>query len=308
MKPVLFIAGPTASGKSAWAVELAKTVGGEIINADAMQVYADLQILSARPEQGEMAGVPHHLFGHIAGDVRYSTGQWLREVVPVILDVLARGRVPILTGGTGLYFKALTDGLAQVPAVERAAMARAQAILDNDGIGALRKRAEAVDGAAAARVLGDDPQRLLRIVSVHAQTGRALSDWQSATRPIIPKRFCKRAVLLPERALLYERINDRFGAMVDSGGLDEAKRVFAKDYDPSLPMMKAIGLQQLFPYLRAEMELEAAIELAKRDTRRLAKRQFTWFRGQAKDWDVIETEADKAEFARNSLSKARGGL
>ena len=308
MKPVLFIAGPTASGKSAWAVELAKTVGGEIINADAMQVYADLQILSARPDEAEMAGVPHHLFGHIAGDVRYSTGQWLREAVPLILDVLARGRVPILTGGTGLYFKALSEGLAQVPEVSEVAMARAQGVLDNDGIGALRLRAEAVDPIAAARVLGDDPQRLLRIVSVHAQTGRALSDWQGDTRPIIPPRFCRRAVLLPARERLYARINARFGAMVDNGGLDEAKRVFAKNYDPSLPMMKAIGLQQLFPYLRGEMELDAAIELAKRDTRRLAKRQMTWFRGQAKDWDVIQTPADKLRFARNSLLNVYGTL
>lgn len=303
MKPILFIAGPTASGKSAWACELAKSVGGEIINADAMQVYAELQVLSARPDAGEMAGIPHHLFGHIAGDVRYSTGQWLREVQPVILDVLARGRVPILTGGTGLYFKALGEGLAQIPKVTESAMARAQDILDGQGISALRAKAEALDPIASARVLGDDPQRLLRIVSVHMETGRALSEWQAQTRPIILPRFCCRAVLLPERETLYARINARFGAMVENGGLEEAKRVFAKGYDASLPMMKAIGLQQLLPYLRGQMALEAAIELAKRDTRRLAKRQFTWFRGQAKDWEVIETQADRARFARNSLSK-----
>lgn len=293
MKPIICIAGPTASGKSAWAVKIAKAVGGEIINADAMQVYADLRILSARPGAGEMAGMPHHLFGHVAGDVRYSAGQWLREVQPVILDVLARGRVPILTGGTGLYFKALIDGMAQVPEIGAEHLEAAKALLDDEGIAALRARAEQCDPIAAARVLGDDPQRLQRIVSVHMATRRALSDWQQATRPIIPARFCVRAVLLPEREALYARINARFEAMVRGGGLDEARSVLAKGYDPSLPMMKAIGLQQLFPYFRGEMSLSESLELAKRDTRRFAKRQYTWFRGQAKNWVKITNNSEK---------------
>ena len=137
MKPIVFIAGPTASGKSAWAIELAKTFNGEIINADAMQVYEDLQILSARPTFSEMQGVPHHLFGHIAGNIRYSTGQWLREVQPVILDCLAREVVPILVGGTGLYFKALLEGLAKVPAISQDVFENVKTILENEGIACL---------------------------------------------------------------------------------------------------------------------------------------------------------------------------
>ena len=296
MKPIIFIAGPTASGKSAWALEIAKTVGGDVINADALQVYADLQILSARPSQNEMEGVPHHLFGHVASTIRFSTGQWLREVQPIILDCLARDRVPILTGGTGLYFKALTEGIAHVPPVSKDAMFAAQSILDSKGIAALRIEAERIDPKAAARVLGDDPQRLLRIVSVYNQTGKALSRWQADTRPIIPKRFCHRAVLLPDREPLYERINKRFEAMVAGGGLAEAKAVYEKGYDPSLPMMKAIGLQQFFPYLRGEVDLGESIALAQRDTRRFAKRQYTWFRGQAADWKKITNNAQKREF------------
>jgi len=303
MKPIICIAGPTASGKSAWALEIAKSMGGEIINADALQVYADLQILSARPRRDEMEDVPHHLFGHVAGDVRYSTGQWLREVQPVILDCLARDVIPILTGGTGLYFKALIEGIAEVPPVSSEAMSKAQGLLDEKDIAGLRAEAEKVDVIATARVLGNDPQRLLRIVSVYNQTGKALSAWQANTRPIIPKRFCKLAVLLPERQSLYERINMRFGAMVENGGLAEAKAVYAKGYDPSLPMMKAIGLQQLFPYLRGEMDLSESIELAKRDTRRFAKRQFTWFRGQAADWVQIANNAQKTSFKANVFSK-----
>jgi len=296
MKPIICIAGPTASGKSSWALQIAKSVGGEIINADALQVYADLQILSARPRPDEMAGIPHHLFGHAAGTTRYSTGEWLRDVQPVILDCLARDVVPILTGGTGLYFKALIEGIAKIPSISEGAMSQAQMILDDRGIEALREEAEAVDPIAAARVLGNDPQRLLRIVSVHMETGRALTSWQTETRPIIPKSFCVRAVLLPERQNLYDRINARFEAMVVNGGLSEAKAVYAKNYDKSLPMMKAIGLQQFFPYLNGEISLSESIDIAKRDTRRFAKRQYTWFRGQAKDWMHIKDYAQKTQF------------
>ena len=303
MKPIICIAGPTASGKSAWALEIAKSVGGEIINADALQVYLDLQILSARPTLQEMDGIPHHLFGHVVGNVRYSTGQWLREVQPVILQCLARDVIPILVGGTGLYFKALIEGIAEVPPVSDESMSKAQAVLDENGIAGLRAEAEKVDAIAAARVLGNDPQRLLRIVSVFYETDRALSSWQANTRPIIPKRFCRRAVLLPQRQALYERINARFGAMIENGGLAEAKAIFEKGYDHSLPMMKAIGLQQFFPYLRGEVDLDESIELAKRDTRRFAKRQFTWFRGQAADWDQITNNAQKRVFEANITSK-----
>jgi len=303
MKPIICIAGPTASGKSAWALEIAKSVGGEIINADALQVYLDLQILSARPTLQEMDGIPHHLFGHVVGNVRYSTGQWLREVQPVILQCLARDVIPILVGGTGLYFKALIEGIAEVPPVSDESMSKAQAVLDENGIAGLRAEAEKVDAIAAARVLGNDPQRLLRIVSVFYETDRALSSWQANTRPIIPKRFCRRAVLLPKRQGLYERINARFGAMIENGGLAEAKAIFEKGYDHSLPMMKAIGLQQFFPYLRGEVDLDESIELAKRDTRRFAKRQFTWFRGQAADWDQITNNAQKRVFEANITSK-----
>ena len=296
MKPIVFIAGPTASGKSAWAIELAKTFNGEIINADAMQVYEDLQILSARPTFSEMQGVPHHLFGHIAGNIRYSTGQWLREVQPVILDCLAREVVPILVGGTGLYFKALLEGLAKVPAISQDVFENVKTILENEGIANLRDEALRIDPRATARILGDDPQRLSRIVSVYRETGKPLSEWQSETRPIIPKQFCKCAVLIPDRSALYERINARFENMITSGGLNEAKSVFAKNYDNSLPIMKAIGVRQLQGYFAGDINLDDSIALASRDTRRFAKRQLTWFRGQARNWQNVTNNSDKVVF------------
>ena len=296
MKPIVFIAGPTASGKSAWAIELAKTFNGEIINADAMQVYEDLQILSARPTFSEMQGVPHHLFGHIAGNIRYSTGQWLREVQPVILDCLAREVVPILVGGTGLYFKALLEGLVKVPAISQDVFENVKTILENEGIANLRDEALRIDPRATARILGDDPQRLSRIVSVYRETGKPLSEWQSETRPIIPKQFCKCAVLIPDRSVLYERINARFENMITSGGLTEAKSVFAKNYDTSLPIMKAIGVRQLQGYFTGDTNLDDSIALASRDTRRFAKRQLTWFRGQARNWQNVTNNSDKVVF------------
>ncbi len=301
LKPVVCIAGPTASGKSAWAIELAQSVDGEIINADSMQVYEILHILSARPSQKEIATVPHHLFGFIHPSVRYSTGMWLRDVVPVILDCLTRGKTPILVGGTGLYFKALTEGLAAIPSPNQTGINKANSLLA-DGIQKLRNAAELVDPVAASRVLGDDPQRLTRIVSVAYGTDKILSDWQRNTRPIIPQGYWLGGVLLREREELYERINDRYVKMIENGGLEEAKNIQKLALDTDLPAMKAIGLPPLLRYLDGKLSYENAINEAKRDTRRFAKRQFTWFRGQTKHWYCVKNATDEAVF-RQKISQ-----
>lgn len=293
MNPVVCIAGPTASGKSAWAVQLAKSVNGEIINADAMQVYGDLRIISARPSTDEMNGIPHHMFGHIDGSVRYSVGMWLREATNVILDVLARGHVPIVVGGTGLYFKALTEGLSQVPTVD---IAPVQQFLAAHGVEALRDKAAALDPVATSRVLGHDPQRLTRIVSVAEQTDKPLSQWQAHMSPVVPRGFWHGGVILPDRASLYDRINARFDTMIKDGGLDEVRALLSRGLSSDLPVMKAIGVQQ-FGGLLTDPNLEArAVEIAKRDTRRFAKRQYTWFRGQAQDWPVLKEKDDFEQF------------
>ena len=292
MRPVVCIAGPTASGKSGLAVELAKAVDGEIINADALQVYGDIRVLSARPTRADMGGVPHHLFGHVDGQDAYSVGDWLRDAVPVMLDVLARGRVPLVVGGTGLYFKALLEGLADVPRVPNTL----QSELDALPVAELRARAEALDPAAAARVLGDDPQRLARIVGVARSSGRPLSAWQADTRPVVPSRFARRAVLLLERETLYARIDARFDAMMDDGALEEAGFVHARDYPARASLPKAIGLSQLLSHLDGECDLATAVQTAKRDSRRLAKRQMTWFRNQCADWERLQSEAERQEW------------
>lgn len=297
IRPVICIAGPTASGKSALAVNLAHKCRGEVINADSMQVYKDLQVLSARPDAAEMEGVPHHMYGHIDGQERYSVGAWVKDVVPVIMDCLARDKTPILVGGTGLYFKALTEGLAAVPQPEAGAMAQAEAMLDA-GIDILREKANALDPVATTRVLGNDPQRLLRIVSVALGTDKPLSVWQKETRPVIPKQFWKGALILPERQSLYDKINARYDKMVEIGGLEEAKDILLRDLPADLPMMKAIGLPSLLKYLRGEVSYDLAVFEAKRDTRRFAKRQFTWFRGQTKGWTCLGNNCFEKDFGK----------
>ena len=278
---MLAIAGPTASGKSALAVELAQRVGGEVLNADALQVYDGLQVLTARPTEREMGGVPHHLFGHVDPATRYSVGAWSRDAAEVIADILARGRRAVLVGGTGLYFKALFEGLAPVPEPGEAALSHAKAL---DPV-ALRDAAERLDPVAVARTDGD-PQRLVRIVAVAVGTGKALSDWQAETAPLV--RDWRGWVLELERERLYARIEARFDTMVRSGGLAEAESFASRGLARDLPSMKAIGVAELLQVVRGEMELDVAVELAKRNTRRLAKRQMTWFRNQCADWERVE--------------------
>ena len=302
MKPVICIAGPTASGKSAYAVKLAEIVGGEIINADALQVYEDLQVLSARPNLSEMAGIPHHLFGHVSGKIRYSTGQWLREVEPIIIDCLARDIAPIIVGGTGLYFRALLNGMADIPEVDSQVSGETKTLLENQGIEALRARAERLDPQATSRVLGHDPQRLQRIVNVAEGTSQTLSEWQANTKPVVPLRFAKYGVLLGSRDALYAKIDARYDTMLRQGGLAEAKSVFERKFDESLPVMKAIGLRQLHGYFFGELSIDDAVEDAKRESRRFAKRQSTWFRNQPPIPEILASSEDRQRF----LSQCKG--
>ena len=301
MKPVICIAGPTASGKSAYAVRIARALDGEIINADALQVYSDLQILSARPTDEEIGDLPHHLFGHVSGKVRYSTGQWLREVESLIIDILARNKTPVLVGGTGLYFRALLHGMADIPAVAEQVSKETSERLAQEGIARLRAEAERLDPLAARRVLGDDPQRLQRIVNVAIGTGQPLSKWQAETHPVVPSRFAKYCVLTPPRDLLYTRINTRYDEMLRAGGMDEARTVFAANYDESLPVMKAIGLRQLQRFFDDAGSLDDAVEDAKRESRRFAKRQMTWFRNQPPKAIMIQTQDDKDAFLESLI-------
>ncbi|MDO9336369.1 MAG: tRNA (adenosine(37)-N6)-dimethylallyltransferase MiaA [Caulobacter sp.] len=285
MEPrIWLIAGPTASGKSALALRLARETGGEIVNADALQLYADLTALSARPTPDETAQAPHHLFGVADGADGWSVGRWLRAALPVLEAVQGRGRPAIVVGGTGLYFKALTEGLADVPAVPDALRDAVEARYDAEGEVAARDRLAIADPAAAARIAPGDRQRLTRALAVLEATGRPLSAWQAETRPILPEGSWRALALEPPREDLYARCDARLEAMLSAGALAEVAALTARGLDPRLPVMKAVGVREFAAHLAGEITLSQALEDARRETRRYAKRQLTWLRNQAPGW------------------------
>ena len=283
---LFLIAGPTASGKTALALRLAETIGGEMVNADALQIYQDLRVLSARPSPAEEALVPHHLFGMADAADAWSVGRWLAAARPVLEAIAARGKAAIVVGGTGLYFRALTQGLAQLPAIPPEVRRSARERFDRIGEAAFRAELACVDSAAEARISPGDRQRLTRALEVHAATGRALSDWQADAAPAFARDF-QAVVLEPPREALYARCDARFASMVHAGALEEVRALMARGLDPALPAMKAVGVRELGAHLSGELGLEAAIALGQQQTRRYAKRQMTWLRNQTPDWPRI---------------------
>ena len=290
LRPIVIIAGPTASGKSALALDVAEEFGGEIVNADSMQVYRELRILTARPDEAETARVPHHLFGTMSAAERCSAGHWLASTGPVLTDIHNRGRLPVIAGGTGLYIKALTEGLAPVPEVPAETVRRVTAHFDSIGGDAFRSELAAVDADAAERLPASDRQRLIRAAAVFAETGRTLSHWQEA-QPEGPGYAARYAsiLLLPPRDVLYAGIEARFDRMLAAGGLGEARALATLGLDPDLPAARAVGVAELLRVVSGEWELEMAVTKAKTASRNLAKRQFTWFRRQI-NADLIVNE------------------
>lgn len=286
--PILLIVGPTASGKSALALRVARDTGGEIVNADALQLYADLRALSARPSPAETASAPHHLFGVADGADGWSVGRWARAATPVLEDIVARGRTAIVVGGTGLYFKALTEGLAEIPPTPAAVRRGSEDMFDTLGEARFRELLATVDPKAQARIAPGDRMRLTRALEVFEATGRALTDWQADTAPALEPGSWSAVVIEPERESLYARCDARFDAMLAEGALDEVRALTARGLDPDLPVMKAVGVRELAAHLRGETTLEQAAALARQETRRYAKRQLTWLRNQTPDWPRID--------------------
>jgi tRNA dimethylallyltransferase len=274
----IIIAGPTASGKSALAVELAAALGGTIINADSLQIYRDLQILSARPDAAAMHRVPHQLYGFLDAAERGSVGRWRALALAEIAAAHAKGRLPFLVGGTGLYLRALQHGLAAVPPIPAAIRAEAAALYDVLGGPGFREQLMVLD-PAASRLPSGDRQRLLRAWEVVRATGRPLGDWQRGSAEPAPCRFAT-VLMMPPREALYAACDARFAAMVAKGGVEEAAALAARSLAPDLPAMKAVGVPELLRHLRGETSLGEAVAAGQRATRRYAKRQMTWFRHQ----------------------------
>lgn len=287
----LLIMGPTASGKSALALALAERIGGEIVNADSMQVYRDFRILTARPTPEEEARAPHHLYGHVDAADLYSVGRWLAEALATIAGIRARGSTPIFVGGTGLYFKALTQGLAAMPAADPGLRAALRARAAQQGAPALHAELARRDAAAAARLAPNDAPRILRALEVLEATGQSITELQAQTTPALAQDDWRGLALTPDRKTLYAAIDARFEKMLEQGALEEVRAFAVRKLDPALPAMKAHGAPALMAHLRGEITLAQAAELGKRDTRRYAKRQFTWIAGQMSDWPrIAETE------------------
>ena len=285
---VVLIGGPTASGKSALALALAEALGGIIINADSMQVYRDLRIITARPTPAEEARVPHRLYGHIDAQVNYSTGRWCVEAQAALREAEQAGRLPIVVGGTGLYFKALTHGLAAVPPIPPQVQAQVRARLQREGLAALHSELSERDPVLARRLMPGDRARITRALEVVLATGRSLAQWQrEGTIPPLEPRRAVRIFLAVERAELYSRIDARFDAMLAADALAEVQALAARHLDSALPAMKAHGVPWLRRHLAGEIDLATAAGGAKRDTRRYTKRQATWFRHQLPDWPWI---------------------
>jgi tRNA dimethylallyltransferase len=291
----ILIAGPTASGKSALALRLAEKLGAAIVNADSMQVYRDLGIITARPTAEDERRVPHRLYGHVDAATNYSTGQWLRDVGDVRAELAREGRTAILVGGTGLYFKALTSGLAAVPPIPADVRAQVRGRLAAEGAPALHAELMQRDPATAQRVTVNDRSRVSRALEVVLATGRALSDWHRERLPALIDASVPKVFITTERKELVRRIQTRFAAMLAAGALDEVRTLASRCLDPLLPAMKAHGVPWLIRHLNGEITLEQAAAGAVMDTRRYAKRQLTWFRNQMKDWPWVEAaEAEKA--------------
>lgn len=284
----VFIAGPTASGKSAAALAFAERCGGEIVNADALQVYRDLRILSARPGPEEEALAPHHLFGFVDGAERCSAGLWARSAAAAIAAIHDRGKTAVVVGGTGLYFRALEQGLSPMPDIPSAIRSEAAKRFEAVGPDAFRAEVLAHDPALAWIPAGDR-QRLIRAYEVYKATGVSLSAFQAASRVPLLQAVTARVVIEPERTELYRAVEQRFQTMLKRGALDEAARLCARGRPRDLPVMKALGAAELIAYLDGDQPLGDAVTQAAMNTRRFAKRQLTWFRNQAPDWPRAES-------------------
>lgn len=282
--PITLIAGPTASGKSALALKMARETGAVIINADSQQLYADLRILTARPSVEDEAQADHRLYGVADAADAWSVGRWSRAVMALLDDLREQGRPAVLVGGTGLYFTSLTRGLADIPAVPSAVRDQMDADYTALGESAFRRRLAQSDPEAAQAIEQGDRQRLVRAMSVFIASGRALSAWKADTQPLLAPGSWIGWVREPERQQLYANCDQRVDLMIDQGAIDEVQALVDRGLSPALPAMKAVGVRELAAYLSGDLARDDAITALKQATRNYAKRQLTWFRNQTPNW------------------------
>ncbi len=298
----VLIAGPTASGKSALAMAIAHSCGGTVVNADSMQVYRDLRVLTARPTMADEASVPHRLYGHVDGAVNYSAARYVADVAALLPDLWQDGSLPVLVGGTGLYFKALTEGFSDIPPVPDAVRAAFRERCEGHPTAALHAELAASDPEMAERLRPTDRMRIMRALEVLAATGRSIASFQGARRPgPLDGMPLLRIFVSPERAEVRARIDRRFEEMIAQGALEEVASLRERRLDPLLPVMRAHGVPGLIDHLDGKLSLGEAILRGQSDTRAYAKRQMTWFRHQMPGW-LPTAPAQALELAMRELS------
>jgi len=293
-KTPILIAGPTASGKSALALHLARVLGGAIINTDSMQIYSGLEVLTAAPSAEERAAAPHFLYGALDPSQRCSAGRWARMAAGALADVREHGLTPIFVGGTGLYFRALTEGLSAIPEVPPVVRTHAEEKIEKLGIEGLLADLAARDPDTAKGLRPTDPQRIQRAWEVLEASGKGLLAWQAEAGAPVLSGLTFRMALEPPRDWLYARCDARFDQMLTGGALGEVAALMKRGLDPSLPAMKALGVRELADHLAGHLTLAEASERAKMLTRRYAKRQMTWMRNQMSDWPRLDPSRDDA--------------
>lgn len=299
-KPVIVIGGPTASGKSALALALARQFGGEIVNADSMQIYEDLPVVTARPTAGDRDRAAHHLYGVLGMEERCSAGQWRDRALDAISDIHRRDGLPIVVGGTGLYLKSLMTGLHNMPAVPAEIRDDLNRRLEEEGADALHAELSSADPDTAKRLNPADGQRIVRALEIFLHTGRGLRSWQTGKTEEAPADLRFFSVgLLPPREDLYATANDRFDMMLDDGAVEEVESLLARSPAEDFPLLKAVGVPPIRAYLGNEIDSDRLRELGKRDTRRYAKRQMTWFRHQFIPQMTIETKYSEINSDQN---------
>jgi len=302
MKKVILLAGPTASGKSELAIYIAKKINGEIINADSMQVFKEIKILSARPE--DYKNIKHHLYGFISVKKNFSTGEWIKHTEKKINEILKKKKTPIIVGGTGLYFKSLTDGIAQIPNISKAKRDKIIKLYNQIGNDEFYKKLIKLDSKCKNKIVKNDKQRMIRFYEVKFYTKKSIFDWQKNTKNNLKDINFKKIFLNFPREVLLVKIKKRFKKMVDQGAIKEGKKFKKLGVSKTLTSNNILGLKEIMSYLEGKMTLKDAVERSIIRTRQYIKRQMTWFRGQMKDWNEFN-DLKQADLRKKVLKFVR---
>ena len=302
MKKVILLAGPTASGKSELAIYIAKKINGEIINADSMQVFKEIKILSARPE--DYKNIKHHLYGFVSVKKNFSTGEWIKYTEKKINEILKKKKTPVIVGGTGLYFKSLINGIAQIPNISKAKRDKIIKLFNQIGVDEFYKKLIKLDPKCKNKIIKNDKQRMIRFYEVKFYTKKSIFDWQKNTKNNLNDMNFKKIFLNFPREVLLVKIEKRFKKMVDQGAIIEAKKFKKLGVSKILTSNNILGLKEIMSYLEGKMTLKEAVERSIIRTRQYIKRQMTWFRGQMKDWNEFN-DLKQAELRKKVLKFIR---